>query len=105
MQNTFWRIGTLVPNPVTGVSTDKDSLPLLFWNNLVAEPWLDYNADISGLQGTAVAEALRGFSNLTPSLGRAQRAEGSRTWAEPRAGFRVGNLVGEAGQRLNAVRP
>jgi len=77
-QNTFWRIGSLVSNNGWGASSHKDSLPLLFWNNLLAEPWYDYNADTSGLQSSVATGILLGYSNLATTLAKTMR---SNTWA------------------------
>jgi len=58
--NTFWQVSALL-----GQSGWRGNINNYVYNNLVAEPWMDYNADATGYLGASFNTAYSNFLNLT----------------------------------------
>lgn len=58
--NTFWQVSALF-----GQGGWRGNVSTYFYNNLVAEPWMNYTADSTGYANNNFSDAYTGWKNLT----------------------------------------
>jgi len=89
--NTFWQVTNLF-----GFGNWRGGTQHYFYNNLVLQPWLDYNGDSTSFRTGNFTSGINGSTNLTPKMG-------TFLYANTFAYFPVIPLLNQAGDATKAT--